>query len=89
MDQIEQEFSDAVLQAVDAGRKIEAIKLLREETGLDLKEARHAIDQLARDRPRTAAAPSAMSEQGGAQGLLKLIAVVAVLVVVYKVFVAS
>ena len=32
-----------------AGRKIEAIKLLRERTGLGLKEARDAIDALERD----------------------------------------
>jgi ribosomal protein L7/L12 len=34
---------------IAAGRKIEAIKLLRERTGLGLKEAKDAIDALERD----------------------------------------
>ena len=39
-----------MLSAVNQGRKITAIKLLREERGLDLKEAKQAIDRLERAR---------------------------------------
>lgn len=39
-------LSDAVMRAVGNGNKIEAIKLLREQTGLGLKEAKDAIDTL-------------------------------------------
>ena len=43
-----QPFSDAVMQAARSGNKIEAIKLLREQTGLGLKEAKDAIEALPR-----------------------------------------
>ena len=41
-------YSDKVREAVTAGRKIEAIKRLREETGMGLKEAKHAVEDLQR-----------------------------------------
>lgn len=37
---------DAVKQAILAGRKIEAIKLHRELTGLGLKESKDAVEKL-------------------------------------------
>jgi large subunit ribosomal protein L7/L12 len=42
--------SQSVEELVRAGRKIEAIKLLREETGLGLKEAKDQVDDLFRRR---------------------------------------
>ena len=36
-----------VIEAIAAGRKIEAIKLLREQTGMGLKEARDIVDAVA------------------------------------------
>jgi ribosomal protein L7/L12 len=48
--------SDVQLQAIDlalsAGNKIEAIKLLREATGLGLKEAKDAIEAMERHSRR-------------------------------------
>jgi len=41
-------YSDKVREAVTAGRKIEAIKRLRAETGMGLKEAKHAVEELER-----------------------------------------
>ncbi|MDJ0793187.1 MAG: ribosomal protein L7/L12 [Woeseiaceae bacterium] len=41
----DQHLSESVRQSVRAGRKIEAIKLLREEHGLGLKEAKQIIDR--------------------------------------------
>ncbi len=35
-----------IKQSIFAGRKIEAIKLYREETGLGLKESKDAVEQL-------------------------------------------
>jgi ribosomal protein L7/L12 len=43
-------LSDAVRGHLDAGRKIEAIKLLREETGVGLREAKDAVDNYERHR---------------------------------------
>ncbi len=47
-DNTDTDFSKAVLSAVDEGRKITAIKLLREERGLGLKDAKQTIDRLER-----------------------------------------
>lgn len=41
--------SDAVEAHILAGRKIEAIKVLRAETGLGLKEAKHEVERRERD----------------------------------------
>lgn len=38
------ELSDAVKGEIEAGRKVSAIKLLREETGMGLKEAKDIMD---------------------------------------------
>lgn len=81
MEQDEAQYSDAVLQAVAAGRKIEAIKRLREETGLGLKEAKAAIDRLAHQHQP---AGTGMSEQGGAGALIKLIVAIVVVFVAYR-----
>ncbi len=47
-DSTKTQFSEAVLGALNQGRKITAIKLLREERGLGLKEAKQTIDRLER-----------------------------------------
>ena len=45
-------FSADVLAAIRANRKIKAIKLLREERDLDLKDAKHLVDNyIARNPP--------------------------------------
>ena len=68
------------MKAVDANRKIDAIKLLRDETGLGLKEAKDEIDQLAIiRRPRSAAMP----EQGGAGVIVTILLVGAGLFAAY------
>ena len=80
MDEKDRHYSSAVLQAVDAGRKIEAIKLLRDETGLGLKEAKDEINQLAIiRRPRS----TTMPEQGGAGAIVKILIVAAGLFALY------
>lgn len=79
-------YSTAVLQAVDAGRKIDAIKLLREETGLGLAEAKHEIDQLTIIRqPHLKPLP----EQGGMGPIVAILLVGAVLFAVYWFAVAN
>jgi ribosomal protein L7/L12 len=40
----------SVLQKLEQGRKIQAIKLYREQTGVGLKEAKDAVEELARQR---------------------------------------
>jgi hypothetical protein len=38
--------NDAIIQQLQIGRKIEAIKLMREQRGLGLKEAKEEVDKL-------------------------------------------
>ena len=82
-------YSQAVKDAVNAGRKIDAIKLYREETGVGLKEAKHAIDLLAvKSTPTTD--NSDMSEPGsGAASAIKLVVLIIVLVGAYNYFLAG
>ena len=84
------DISDDVIAAVDAGRKIEAIKILREETGLGLAEAKGVVDQLAREREGAAGAAHApMQEVGGAGSMIKMVVLIAVILVVYFYFFAG
>ena len=83
------EISDQVIAAVDAGHKIEAIKILREETGLGLKEAKDAVDSLTRAKHGESGGASGMVEEGGAGGMVKMIVVIAVVLGVYFYFFAS
>lgn len=60
------ELSTQVLQALQQGRTVEAIKLLREERGIGLKEARELVDGWQADQPLPAESggtPSGMSDQ--------------------------
>jgi hypothetical protein len=84
-------YSQAVKAAVDAGRKIEAIKIYREETGVGLKEAKEAVDFLVRQRKGSPTADNSdMAEPGsGSASLIKLVLLVAALIVAYKVFFAG
>jgi large subunit ribosomal protein L7/L12 len=43
------ERNNAIVSLLKQGRKIEAIKLYREQTGLGLKEAKDAVEQIERD----------------------------------------
>ena len=83
MDEQQFSFSEDVIAAVDNGRKIEAIKLLREETGLGLADAKHAIDALARERRNDPEIAANMTEEGGAGGMIKMIVVIAIILAAY------
>lgn len=81
--------SDDVIAAVDASHKIEAIKILREETGLGLAEAKDVVDRLARSRNGEPGETAAMPEEGGAGGLIKMVVLIAVILGVYFYFFAG
>ena len=89
MDDREYSLSDEVVAAVDSGNKIEAIKLLREETGVGLKEAKDVIDALAAERRGDQLTPTGMSEEGGAGGMIKMVIAIAAILVIYFYFFAS
>ena len=63
----DRDLSAAVVASIQSGRKITAIKILREETGLGLKEAKHAVEayQRAHPGPHSASSHSGESSRGG------------------------
>lgn len=89
MDDHEYSLSDEVVAAVDSGNKIKAIKLLREETGVGLKEAKDVIDALAAERRGDPLTPTGMSEEGGAGGMIKMVIAIAAILAIYFYFFAS
>ena len=89
MEEPEYTVSDDVIAALDSGRPIEAVKLLRQETGLGLKEAKDVIDALAQERRGKSQLTTSMPEEGGASGLIKLLLVIAVLLAGYSYFFAD
>lgn len=71
------ELPTEALLAIQAGRKVEAIKLIRDETGMSLIDAKHLVDRMAADyRDERARMPAAGSEDSG---VLRLIAALVVL----------
>jgi len=89
MDDPDLSISDEVLAAVDGGNKILAIKILREETGLGLKEAKDVVDSLARVRQKDPIANAGMTEEGGAGGMIKMVVIIAIILGVYFYFFAG
>jgi hypothetical protein len=83
------EISDDVIAAVDAGRKIEAIKILRGATGLGLAEAKDMIDRVAMARKGESGGASMMAEEGGAGGMIRMVVAIATILVVYFYFFAG
>ena len=89
MTESQYDIPDAVVQAAISGNKIQAIKILRLETGLGLKEAKDIVDALDLPADRVAAHRLAMQEEGGAAGFYKLIAAIIALLILYSVFFAK
>ena len=90
MNESQYDIPDAVFEAAASGQKIKAIKILRLETGLGLKEAKEIIDAL--DLPAKKAGDAnlpAMQEEGGASGFYQLIAIIVALLILYSVFFAQ
>jgi hypothetical protein len=89
VDDPELTISDEVIAAVDGGNTILAIKILREETGLGLKEAKDVVDSLARVRQEDLIADSGMTEEGGAGGMIKMVVTIVIILGVYFYFFAG
>ena len=86
------EISDEVIAAVDSGRNVDAIKILREQSGLGLTDAKQVVNLLARERsgvPDAAPAMEAMEEEGGAGGMIRTVLVIGAILGVYFYFVAG
>jgi len=82
-----EEIPPEVLAAIEAGRKIEAIKLLRERTGLGLREAKRVVDALAgADDGTPETGMPGIKEVGGGRGLIVIIAAVAIAYLAFRSF---
>ncbi len=82
----EQELSPEIFQLLAQGRKIEAIKLIREETGLGLAEAKELAEAISGHRGPDTTPPPAMKEEGGAAGILAIFAAVLIAFLLYVFF---
>lgn len=68
MHRFPKEMPREVIAALECGRKIEAIKLLQGSRGLDLKEAREAVQRYEREHPRLRKRRGVVA--GGGHGVL-------------------
>ena len=72
-------MSAEVLDAIGKNRKIEAIKLLREERGIGLKEAKEIVDRYIEAQPPAASSPAGNADSG----LGRIVLVAFVLIAAY------
>ncbi len=79
----EKQLPAAVIRAIEQGRKIEAIKILREETGLGLANAKVLVDRAHRTHGPQKPAPGAISEESGGAKLVKSVFLVLILIGFY------
>ena len=79
----EKQLPSAVIRAIEQGRKIEAIKILREETGLGLANAKVLVDRAHRSHGPQKPVPGAISEVSGGAKLAKSAFLVMILVGFY------
>ena len=82
----DEQLPSAVIRAIEQGRKIEAIKILREETGLGLANAKVLVDRAYRTHGPQKPVPGAISEESGAAKLAKSAFLVMILVGFYYFF---
>ena len=74
----ENEIPEDVIEAIRQGQKIEAIKLLREATGLGLANAKVLVDKASRTHGPKRVIKSFADEPSGFGRFLKLLGLVAV-----------
>ena len=72
-----------VIRAIEDGRKIEAIKMLREATGLGLANAKVLVDRVSRIHGPKKTMPSAVTEDAGTGKLLVSLLAVIVMAAAY------
>lgn len=84
--QSKQTFSSEVIDAIKSRRKLQAIKLLRNETGLGLKEAKEAIEAYIENNAELKEGMNANKTGGLSQeNIVHIIILLIVLFVIYKI----
>lgn len=79
----------SAVEALQQGRKIEAIKILRRERGLDLKQAKDTVDAFAEGQPSLAKSARTPRSDTGIGRLLIVAALSAVVIVAYRLLIKS
>jgi len=85
----DQDLPADVLKAIEKGRKIEAIKLLREATGIGLANAKVLVDRAANRHAAKNPAPVIVDESGSGTPLLKMLFLATLIFALYHFFLAS
>lgn len=75
-----------VIEAVADGRKVVAIKLLRESTGLGLANAKVIVDRLAAEHARTDPAQAVIRDDNSGRRIIALMALFASIFVAWRYF---
>ena len=78
------EFSVAAIDALTKGHKIEAIKIIRQEWGIDLKEAKDTVDAYVKSRPDLASQFQEASDTGKKRLWLWLLVLLAAILLYYS-----
>jgi len=76
----EHQLPGDVIAAIEQGQKIEAIKLLREATGLGLANAKVLVDRASRTHGPKKPIPNFADQQEGVSGLAKSLGLVLLIV---------
>jgi hypothetical protein len=84
----EDDLPPQVTRAIELGRKIEAIKLLQEATGLGLANAKVLVDKAARRQGAKTSHPGFVEEQSNVTSLLKILLLAAAAFALYRYFFA-
>lgn len=85
----ESDVPEDVREAIAAGQKIIAIKLLREATGIGLANAKVIVDRMASDYSRQNPEQSAISEESSTPKLLFVMVFVAAIFVAWRFFLSG
>jgi hypothetical protein len=80
----EHDLPSEVLRAIEQGRKIEAIKLLREATGLGLANAKVLVDKAGRQHAPKKVHPGIVNDQPNLGRLFKTLLLVAMAFAFYR-----
>lgn len=80
----DKDLSERALRAIEQGRKIEAIKILREETGIGLAHAKVLVDRAAKRFAEQRPGPAFAESGSGTPRLLMSLFLAVLLFAVYR-----
>jgi hypothetical protein len=82
----EDELPPQVIRAIQLGRKVEAIKLLQDATGLGFANAKVLVDKAARTHAPRTSHPGFVEEQTNLPALLRALLLVVAIFALYRHF---